>query len=140
GVELLLVAGKRPAHESCAQGDGHGAGVDGRQIVDHAGFQSRSHVGGGRELALGQAVNAVVFDDVNDGQIAPHQVNELAYADGGRVSVAADAKGDQVAISQHRAGSYRGHAAVDGIETVRTSHEVGRALGRTANAAGLDHA
>ena len=30
GVELLLVAGKRPAHESGAQRDGHSAGIDRR--------------------------------------------------------------------------------------------------------------
>ena len=37
-VKLLLVARKRPAHKGCAQRDGHSAGVDRREIVDHASF------------------------------------------------------------------------------------------------------
>ena len=48
-------------------------------------------VGGGRELALGQAVAAVVLDDVDHRQVAPAGVLELADADVGRVAVAADA-------------------------------------------------
>ena len=48
-------------------------------------------VGGGRELALGQAVAAVVLDDVDHRHVAPAGVLELAHADVGRVAVAADA-------------------------------------------------
>ena len=140
GVQLLLVAGERAADKRRAQSDRHGASVDRREIVDHARFQLRAQIGGGGELAFGQAVNAVVFDDVDDRQIAPHQVDELADADGGGVAVAADAERDQVAIRQHGAGRDRGHASMHGIEAVRAAHEVRRTLGRAADAAGLDHA
>ena len=58
-----------------------------------------AQVGGGGELALGQAVAAVVFDDVNERQIAPHQVHELPDADGGGVAVAAHADGDQLRLA-----------------------------------------
>ena len=91
-MQLLLVAGERAAHERCAQLDGQRAGVDRRQIVDHAGLQLRAHIGGRGELALGQSVHAVVFDDVDHRQIAAHEVHELPDADGGRVAVAADAE------------------------------------------------
>ncbi len=62
-------------------------------------FSFEPKISSGRELALGQAVDAVVFDDVNDRQIAPHQVNELPDADGSRVAVAADAQRNQLADS-----------------------------------------
>src|SRR5271165_2476866 len=81
-VQLALVTGEGAADESGSEGDGHGASVNGRKIVDHAGLQLGTQVGGGGELALGQAVYAVVLDDVNDWQIAPHQVDELSDADG----------------------------------------------------------
>ncbi len=93
GEQLLLVAGEGAADEGCAELDGQRAGVDGGQIVDDAGLQLGADVGGRGELALGQAVHAVVFDDVDDRQIAAHQVDELAHADGGGVAVAGDAEG-----------------------------------------------
>ena len=86
--QLPLVAGKRPSHVSGAQLDGQGAGVNRRQVVDHAGLQFRADVGRGGELSFGQAVNAVVLDDVNHRQIPAHQVNKLPDADGSRVAVA----------------------------------------------------
>ena len=116
------------------------AGVDRRKIVDHAGLQLRSEIGGGGELAFGQAVHAVVFDDVDHRQIAAHEVDELADADGGGVAVAADAERDQIAIGQHGAGGHRRHAAMHRVEAVRAAHEISRALGRAADAAHLDDA
>ena len=104
GQQLLLVAGERAAHKRCAQLDGQRAGVDGRQFVDDAGLQLGADVGRGRELALGEAVHAVVLDDVDHRQIAAHQVNELAHADGGRVAVAGDAERHHGAVGQHCAG------------------------------------
>ena len=89
---------KERRDEGCAQLNGEGAGVDGGQVVDDAGLELGADVGGGGELALGQAVDAVVFDDVDHGQIAAQQVHELADADGGGVAVAGDAEHD------HRAG------------------------------------
>src|SRR5262249_2254117 len=93
---------------------------------------------GRRELALGQAVAAVVFDDVDDRQVAPHQVHELADANRARVAVAADANRDQLLVREHRAGADRRHAAVDRVETGRPAEEVRRALARAADARQLD--
>ena len=139
-VQLPLVAGERTADQSRAQRDGHGAGIDGRKIVDHAGLQLRSEVGGCGELAFGQAVHAIVLDDVNDGQVAAHEVDELPDADGGGVAVAADAEGNQLMVGQQGSGCDRGHAAVHGVEAVGAAHEICRALRGAADAAGLDHA
>ena len=91
GAQLALVAGKRSADQRRAELNGQGAGVDGRKIVDYARLELRAQVCSGRELAFGQAVYAVVFNDVNDRQIAPHQVDELSNADGSGIAVAADA-------------------------------------------------
>src|SRR5207237_5091988 len=84
-------------------------------------------------------VTAVVFDDVDDGQVAAHQMHELADPDGARVAVAADADGDELLVGEHRAGAHRRHAAVDGVEAVRPAEKIGRALARAADARQLDH-
>ena len=52
-------------------------------------------VGGGGELAFGQAVATVVLDDVEQGEVAPADMLELADADVGRIAVAADSDGPQ---------------------------------------------
>ena len=140
GAELALVAGEGAADESCAEFDGEAAGIDGREIVDDSGFQFGTEIGGGGELAFGEAVHAVVFDDVDHGKIAAHEVNELADADGGGVTVAADAERDQIAIGEHGAGGDGGHASVDRVEAVRTVHEVRGAFGGAADAAELGDA
>ena len=101
-------------------------------------FSFEPEVGGRRELPLRQPVAAVVFDDVDDRQVAAHQVHELADADGARVAVAADADGDELLVRQHRAGADRRHAAVDGVEAVRAAQEIRRALARAADARQLD--
>ena len=116
------------------------ASIDRRQIVDHARLQFGADIGGGGELALGQAVHAVVFDDVDHGQIAPHEVDELSHADGSSIAVAADAERHQIAVGEHSARGHRSHAAMHRIEAVRAAHEVRRALGGAADAAELDHA
>ncbi len=137
-VQLPLVAGERTADQSRAQRDGHGAGIDRRKIVEHSTLQFRSEVGGSRELALGQAVYAIVLDDVNDRQIAAHQVYELSDADGGGVAVTAYAEGNQFVVGQHGTGRNRGHAAVHSVEAVGAAHEIRRALRGAADSAGLD--
>jgi hypothetical protein len=89
--------------------------------------------------SLGEAVAAVVLDDVDDRQVAPHQVHELPDADGAGVAVAADADGDQLAVGDHRAGADRRHAPVHGVEAVRGAEEIRRALARAADARQLEH-
>ena len=109
------------------------------QFVDDAGFELRTEVGGGRELALGEAVDAVVLDDVDHRQIAAHQVYKLAHADRGRVAVAGDADGGHRMIGQDGAGGDRRHTPMHAVEAVRAAQEVGRAFGRAADAAHLHH-
>src|SRR5262249_10312659 len=81
----------------------------------------------------------VVLDDVNDREIAAHQVHELPDADGRCVTVAAHADADQFAIREQSASRNRGHAPVDGVEAVRAAQKVRGSLRRTADAAGLDY-
>ena len=90
-VELLLVARKRTSHKRRSLLNSHCAGIDWRQIVDDSRLQLRPDIRSGRELSLGQPVHPVVFDYVNDRQIAPHQVNELSNANRSRVAITADA-------------------------------------------------
>ncbi len=136
--QLLLVARERARDKRRAELDRQRAGVDRRQLVGDAVLGLRTEIGGRRELALRQAVAPVVFDDVDDRQIAPHQVHELADADGPGVAVTADADGQQLAVREHGAGADRGHAAMDRVEAVRRAQKVRRALARTADPGQLD--
>src|SRR6185312_8675379 len=138
GGELALVAGERAGDEGGAAEDGQGAGVEGRQIVDDPVLLLGAQVGGGRKLAFGQAVDAVVFDDVDQRQIAAHEMDELADTDGGGIAVAADAQRLQAAVGQHGAGGYARHAAVDGVEPEGAAEEVRGRLAGAADAAELD--
>ena len=97
----------------------------------------RAAVGGGRELALGQAVDAVVLDDIDHVDAAPHRMGELAEPDRGGVAVAGNAEIDQVAVGEIGAGQHRRHAAVHRIEAVALAQHVGRRLRRAADAAEL---
>ena len=95
-------------------------------------------VGRRRELALGQAVAAVVLDDVDHRHVAAADVLELPHADVGRVAVAADADADELVIGQQGPGGHRRHPAVQRVEAVAGLQEVGRRLARAADAAELD--
>ena len=97
-------------------------------------------VGGGGELALGEAVDAVVLEDVGHVHAAAHDVGELAEADRGGVAVAGDADVDELAVGEVGAGEDRGHAAVHGVEAVRLAEEVVRGLRAAADAGELGDA
>src|ERR1035441_9977229 len=56
GLQLLLVAAEGARDEGSAPFEGQSAAIEGRQIVDRAGFERGADIGGGRELSLGQAV------------------------------------------------------------------------------------
>ncbi len=132
--ELSLVAGEAAGHEGGAELQGQAHEVDRRVVVDLALLGLRAPVGRGGELALGQAVNAVVLDDVDHVDAAPQGVGELAKADGGGIAVAGNAEIDQVPIGEAGSGQHRGHAAVHGVEAVRCAQEIGGSLGRAADA------
>ena len=86
--------------------------VDGIVGVDDAALGFRAAVGGGRELALGQAVNAIVFNDIDHIDAAAHAVRELPQSDRGGIAVAGDAEIDQIAVGEIGAGEHRRHAAM----------------------------
>ncbi len=66
-------------------------------------------------------------------------MNKLAHADGGRVAVAGDANRRHGVVGHDGAGGDGRHAPMHAVEAERTAHEVGRALGRAADAAHLHH-
>ena len=140
GDELLLVAGERAGDERRAGGDRLQAEVERRDRVLLARLAAEVgvQVGGGRELPLGQAVAAVVLDDVDQRHVAPAGVLELAEADVGRVAVAADADVEQAVVGHRGPGRHRRHPAVQRVEAVAGLEEVGRRLARAADAAELD--
>src|SRR5882724_11089298 len=96
--ELLLVAREAPRHERRAQNEREADQIDRRIHVGAAGLGFRTLVGCRRELALGQAVDAVVLADIDHVHAAPNAVGELAKSDGGAVAVAGNAQIDQIAI------------------------------------------
>ena len=110
--ELALVARERARDEGGAQLQRDRDEVDGIVSVGHALLGFRAAVGGRGELALGQAVDAVVLDDIGHVDAAADRMRELAEADRGEIAVAGDAEIDQVAIGEIGAGEHRRHAAV----------------------------
>src|SRR5213083_974729 len=96
--ELLLVAAEAARDEGGAHEERERDGVDRRIGVDGAALGFAALVGGGGELALGEAVDAVVLQDVGHVDAAAHDVRELAQADRGGVAVARDPEVDQVAV------------------------------------------
>ena len=75
--------------------------------ADNRGGPSGLHgmvIGGGGGLAFGEAVTAVVFDDIYDGHVAPDHVAEVSEADGGGVAVATHADVDEFAVGDGGAG------------------------------------
>ena len=87
-----------------------------RHVVDRAALGLAAGVRRRRELALGQAVAAVVLDEVDDRRVAPDHVQEVAEADRRRVAVAADAHVDELAVGGVGADGDGGHAAVTALK------------------------
>ena len=65
-------------------------------------------------------------------------MDELSDANRAGIAVAADADGNQLPVGQQCPGSNRRHAAMHGVEAVRSAQEVRRALARAADARQLD--
>jgi hypothetical protein len=138
--QLGLVAREGAGHEAGPQLERQRDGIDGAELVGLAALALGPHVGRGGELPLGEAVDAVVLDDVQHVQVAADGVNELSDADRERVAVARDADVGERAVGGVGAGGDRRHAAVRRVEAVGPADEVGRRLRRAANAGELgDH-
>ena len=138
--QLRLVAGEAARHETRAKLQRHRHQVDGVVGVHHALLGLRAAVGSRRKLTLGEAVNAVVFDDIGHVDGTADRMRELAKADRGGIAVAGDAEIDQVAVGEIGAGQDRRHAAMHRIEAVRVAEEVVRRLRGAANAGNLGDA
>ena len=122
GVYFLLQAWRRSAKVKAAVDRAHGVGL--------ALLAERPGIGRCRELALGQAVDAVVLEHVEHVHVTADGVAQLTEADRKRVAVARDADVDQVAIGRVGAGHERGHASVHAVEAVGLAQKVGGRLRR----------
>ena len=65
-------------------------------------------------------------------------MDELSDADGGRISVAAHANANQLAIRKQGTGGHRRHASMYRVKAMRAAQEICRGLGRAPDAAGFD--
>src|ERR1700733_10771681 len=88
--QLLLVAGKTPRDEGCAQAKAEHHSIDGRHAVRIAALTLGADIGGRRELAFGDPVDTVIFDDVEHPNVASNGVAHMAEPDGKRIAVARD--------------------------------------------------
>ena len=131
--ELALVAREAARDERRAEGQGQQAAVDRAHGIGLALLAERPGIGRCRELALGQAVDAVVLEHIEHVHVAADGVAQLPEADRERVAVARDADVNQVAIGRVGAGHERGHASVHAVEAVRLAQEVGGRLRRAAD-------
>jgi hypothetical protein len=136
-LELLHVARERARDERAAELDREGAQVDRDELVHGAALPRRAEVGRRGELALREAVDAVVLDDVDERQVPAHEVDELADPDRGRVAVAGDADPDELRVRDEGARRGGRHAAVDAVEAPGAVQEVGGRLRGAADAGEL---
>ncbi len=96
--QLGLVAGKGARHEAGTQGEGLDTGVDRRLLIGDALFGLGADIGRGRELAFGEAVDAIIFKHIEHVEIAADGVGELAETDRETVSIAGNADIVEIAI------------------------------------------
>jgi hypothetical protein len=78
----MPVSGKAARDERCAQAERQQHRIDGRRRISLAALRLGADIGGSRKLTLGQAVDAVVFDQVEHVHVAANDVNQLTDADG----------------------------------------------------------
>ena len=140
GTSWVLSPEKLRATKVAPDHQRHADEIDRRVAVGAADLALRALVGGGRELALGQAVHAVVLGDVDHVHAAAHAVHELAETDRRRVAVARDAHIDEVLVGEIGAGEHRRHAAVHAVEAVALAEQIVGRLGRAADARELGDA
>ena len=93
-----------------------------------AAFAFGPNVGRRRELPLGQAVNAVVFDDVQHIHVAADGMAQVAEADGERIAVAGDTDVSEFAVGGVSSGGDGGHPSMRGIEAMSATREISRGL------------
>jgi hypothetical protein len=101
------------------------------------GLPEKADHGRRRGLALGQAVDRVVHDDVGDVEVAADSVDEVPGPDREGVAVAAEGEHLEVGIADLDPGRDRHGAAVDRVEAVRR-HKVRQAT-RAADARDANH-
>ena len=123
--QLRFVAGETPANEGRTYLDTDPDQINRGIGIDVTFFTHRVGVHGCRVLALGEAIAAVVLDDVSHIQIAAHHMRKLTHTDRGRIAIARHADINQFTIGEIGAGRDGGHTPVHAVETVRAAEKVG---------------
>src|SRR5262245_65828317 len=78
GRELFAVAGKTTGNVSRAEGNWQLGHVDGRNVIDLSSLDDRTDIGRGGEVPPGSSVDAIIFYNVSDIHVAPHQLAKVA--------------------------------------------------------------
>src|SRR6185437_11610099 len=91
------------------------------------------------ELALGEAIHAVILGDIDHVDAAADAMDELAKPDRSGIAIARHAQIDQILVGEIGARQDRRHAAMHRIEAVALAQEIGRRRGRTADARQFGH-
>ena len=133
------VTGEGPGYIGRAELDGQPAQIDCGKVVHDARLELRAKIRGRGELAFREPVNAVVLDDVNDGEVPAQEMDELADPNRRRIAIAGDADGDELAVCENASGRNGRHAAVHGIEAMALAQPISRCFRRAADARELRH-
>ena len=104
--------------------------------AERSGFGFLADFGGGRILALGQAVNFVVEHQHFEADVAAQHVNGVIAADGERIAVTGGHPDFEIGTRDFQAGGNGGRAAVNRVKAERV-HVIREAAG--AADAGNDH-
>ena len=122
--QLVRMAGIGLPDPACPIGQQHHQGVQ-RQVavVVGRGFRLETEHRGRRDLPLGEAVDAVVEQQVGDVDVAPGGMRDVAAADREAVAVAADHDHRQAVVRHLDAGRDRQRPAVQAVKAVGVHEE-----------------
>ena len=114
--DLFGVASEGTRDKCCTADQSFPGDVNRHVRIDTLVLQAQPDFCGGRKLAFGQTVNAVVFDDINHRRIAAHSMFELSHANASRVAITGETDTAQASIAKQCAGRNGGHTTVQTIE------------------------
>ena len=138
GDQLFLVTTEGARDEGGTQFQRQTAQVDGGFARKRSTLRWAPAIRSGRELSLGQTIDAIVLDDVDHPGVATDDVNELTHPDAGGVAIATDSDGRHRGVGHVGTGGETGHPAVGRVEAHRIAEEIRRRLGTAADATHLE--
>src|SRR5690554_4995084 len=134
GNKLILVTTKTLCHKRSTQFHGKAGQVNPFKSIDRTRLADRTKVSRCRILSFGQAITAIIHDDIDHIQVSADDMDKLSHSDGGRITITGYPYVNQIFICQIGSRSHTGHTAMHRIESVRAAQKISRCFGRTANA------